>query len=360
MSKTLIHLVSSNRWRGSAQHALDICAALKDEGWDVCVYTRDAKAVDRRFAAAGITIRHAPLAGFLDLPSALALKRHLKTVPAGTVIHTHRYQDAFTALLARKLAARKDIRVILTRHTARPARDNFIYRRVYRNLDAQIFISETVRSRFLSTWQDKPLPFPGERINTLFESTPQAAASPLPEPEFGPKIIMYAGAIKPGKGLETLIDAMMRLKGKKTRLRITGTGDPDYIDTLRRRILTRGVQDIIDWKKEPDDLTELIAQSHIGVLPATTTEAFGLNNLRFMAAGRPLVCTDNGAQAEYLTDGKEAFLVRPCDSEALADALTLLATDDQLRRAMGRHALDTFRARLSWPRFLRRLLPLYR
>lgn len=359
-SGTLIHLVSSNRWRGSSQHALDICSQLRSDGWDVTVYTRDCKAVDRRFAAAGIPIRHAPLAGLADPASAFSLARHLKTAPEGTVIHSHRYQDAFTALLARKLAGRDDVRVILTRHTASPGRDNWLYRRIYRNLDAQIFISETVRSRFLSTWQGEPLPFPAERMHVLYESAPQADTSMVPEPQFGPKIAMYAGAIKPGKGLETLIDAMMRLKGKRTRLRIAGSGDPDYVDTLRRRIMARGVQDIVDWKKDPDDLDVLIRQSHVGVLPATTTEAFGLNNLRFMAAGRPLVCTDNGAQAEYLTDGVDALLVRPCDAEALGEAIERLATDDSLRHAMGRRAADTYRRRLSWPAFLASLLTLYR
>lgn len=357
---TLIHLVSSNRWRGSAQHALDICAQLKSDGWDVMVYTRDCKAVDRRFATAGIPIRHAPLGGLADPASVISLARHLKQTPQGTVIHTHRYQDAFTALSARKISGRTDVRVILTRHTASPGRDNWLYRRIYRNLDAQIFISETVRERFLSTWQGRALPFPEDRMHVLYESTPHTGTIAEPEPKFGPKIAMYAGAIKPGKGLETLIDAMMRLKGKRTRLRITGTGDPDYVDTLRRRILTRGVQDIVDWKKDPDDLDALISQSHIGVLPATNTEAFGLNNLRFMAAGRPLVCTDNGAQAEYLTDGVDALLVRPCDSEALGEAIARLAADDSLRHAMGRRAADTYRRRLSWPAFIASLLTLYR
>lgn len=361
---TLIHLVSSNRWRGSAQHALDICSRLLADGWDVSVFTRDCKTVDRRFAAAGIPIRHAPLGGFADPASPYSLARCLKASPEATVIHTHRYQDAFTALLARKLCGRKDVRVILTRHTASPGRDNWLYRRIYRNLDAQIFISETVRSRFLSTWlgerADARLPFPESRLHVLYESTPHAGGVTEPEPRFGPRIAMYAGAIKPGKGLETLIDAMMLLKGKRTRLRIAGAGDPDYVDTLRRRILTRGVQDIVDWKKDPDNLDALISQSHIGVLPATNPEAFGLNNLRFMAAGRPLVCTDNGAQAEYLTDGVDALLVRPCDAEALGEALVRLATDDPLRHAMGRRAADTYRRRLSWPAFISALLDIYR
>lgn len=350
--------MSSNRWRGSAQYALDICTDLSRDGWDVTVYTRDCRAVDRRFAGRGFELRHAPLGGFLDAPSAMALARQLRRAPKTTVIHTHRYQDAFTALTARKLAGRKDVRVILTRHSARPGRDNALYRRIYRNIDVQIFISDIARREFLSTWRGRRIPFDIGRLQTLHESTP-TDIGPLPEPVFGPKIAMYAGAIKPGKGLETLIDAMMHLKGMKTRLRIVGSGNLDYIDSLRRRIQARGIQDIIDWRKEPDDLTELIRDSHFGILPATDTEAFGLNNLRFMAAGRPLICTDNGAQAEYLTDGREALLVRPYDADALGRAILQLATDQPLRHAMGRRAADTFRSRLSWPTFRSRLLSIY-
>lgn len=358
MKPLLIHLVSSNRWRGSAQYALDISTDLVRSGWDVTVYTRDCRAVDRRFARHGLELRHAALGGFLDGASPLAIARQLRQAPKQTIIHVHRYQDAFTALLARKLAGRKDVRVILTRHSARPARDNALYRRIYRNVDVQIFLSDIARRQFLSTWRNTAIPFDTSRLLILNESTP-ADSGPLPEPQFGPKIAMYAGAIKPGKGLETLIDAMMHLKGMKTRLRIVGSGNPDYIDSLRRRIQARGLQDIIDWHKEPDDLTELIRNSHIGVLPATDTEAFGLNNLRFMAAGRPLVCTDNGAQAEYLTDGREALLVRPYDADALGRAILQLATDPTLRHAMGLQAADTFRSRLSWPAFRARLLQIY-
>lgn len=355
----LIHLVSCNRWRGSAQYALDICSDLIRSGWETSVYTRDAKAVDSRFQRAGIPLRHAPLAGLLDFPTILALARQLRSGEGRCVVHTHRYRDALTALLARRLSRRDDTRVVLTRHSARPGRDNPLYRHIYSGLDAQIFISATVRERFLSTWKGRALPFPADRLHTLYESIPLLPTAPVPESARGPRIALYAGAIKPGKGLETLIDALLLLKGARTRLRIAGNGDPDYADTLRRRMQARGVDHLIDWVRDPDDIASLTAEAHFGVLPAVEPEPFGLNNLQFMACGRPLVCTDNGGQSEYLTDGVDALLVRPADAEALGQAMLRLATDDPLRHAMGRRAYDTFTRRLSWPAFRESLLKIY-
>ena len=105
----LIHLISSNHWGGAWQYALDLCSHFLGKGWKVTALTCDAKAVDDRFRSAGVGLRHAPLRGLFDPASALILSSMLKEIPAGEgIVHVHRYRDAFTALLARRLAKRPD------------------------------------------------------------------------------------------------------------------------------------------------------------------------------------------------------------------------------------------------------------
>ena len=98
---------------------------------------------------------------------------------------------------------------------------------------------------------------------------------------------MFHGPLIPGKGLEVLIDAMSLLKRTKIRLKIVGTGQPDYVDSLRRRALTREVMDMIDWHKHTKRPLDIIGGCHFGVLPSVKEEAFGLANLEYMASGRP-------------------------------------------------------------------------
>lgn len=322
-------------------------------------YTRDAKAVDSLFLDAGIELRHAPLQGFVDFTSLMALRADMASMPQNAIIHAHRYRDAFMTLVARRLASRPDIKVVATRHIVRRGRDSLLYRRMYRNLDAQIFVSEAARERFLTAWRGHRLPFAREKMHTLYNSLNIPDRQRKPEPEKGPVIAMFHGRLRPGKGLETLIDALPRLKGLRTRLRLVGTGDPDYVDRLRSRAAARGVMEMIDWCKYTADPMPLIRECHFGVLPSTAREAFGLANIEYMANGRPQICTDNGAQSEYMASGREALFIPAADTQSLGDALLRLATDPALRASMGTEALATYRRSLAWPIFIDRLTDIY-
>ncbi|MDE6795910.1 MAG: glycosyltransferase family 4 protein, partial [Muribaculaceae bacterium] len=237
--------------------------------------------------------------------------------------------------------------------------DTWLFRRIYRNLDAMILVSILARDRFLSTWHSKPLPFSEEKLHIIHNSLNLPPIPPRERSEKGPVTAMFHGPLVPGKGIEVLIDAMSRLKGSRIRLRIVGSGTPDYVDRMRRRAITRGVMDMIDWRKHSDNPLDHIAESDFGVLPSIVEEAFGLSNAEYMFSGKPQVCSSNGAQPEYITDGREGFLVTPGNTAMLAEAMRKLASDPDLRRRMGERAYASFRDTLSWPHFIHSLLAVY-
>lgn len=356
---TLIHLISTDRWGGAPRYALDICCYYHNIGWQVSAATRDAMAVDNYFHRSGIPLLHAPLRGFFDPASVLILARALRDVPRDkTYVHVHRYRDAFTVLLAKRLARRPDVRVISTRHKVHRGRNSWLFRRIYDKINAHIFVSNTAFERFRSTWPDR-LPMRKETVHIMLNSINIPNIVPNEEPDKGPIFAIYEGPLAKGKGIETIIDAMAMLRGIKLRLRIAGHGNPDYVDTIRRRAMTRNVMDMIDWKISQDIPDDIISMSHFAVLPSVEREGFGLTNLRVMAAGRPLICTPNGAQSEYLTDGETAIFVPPADANALADAMRLLATDSNLRKEIGSKAFKHYTTALSWQSFIPKLTEIY-
>lgn len=356
--KSLIHIIPSNKWGGVQNYALDICRHYLAEGWDVTAVTRNAVAIDSRFSEAGISLLHAPLGGFFDLSSAYTLARKLRTTPPGSVIHTHRYRDAFTAVLAKKIAKRQDIRLVSTRHSVRRGRNSFLYRKIYKHVDAHIFVSQMAYDGFRHTLGGEII-LPEERVHILHDSIFLPQQEYISEPQSGPISALYQGSIVKGKGLETLIDAMAQLKGTRLRLRIVGTGNPDYLDMLRRRAIHRDVMDSIDWNLKQPAGIETCLETHFGVVPSIVKEAFSLESLRFMSAGRPQVATDNGAQKEYLKAGETAFLVPPGDASKLANAMRELASDRELRLRMGRCAYNEFTSHLSWQHFINALNKIY-
>ncbi|MDE7402665.1 MAG: glycosyltransferase family 4 protein [Muribaculaceae bacterium] len=357
--RVLIHLLSSNRWGGAQRYALDICTHFKSKGWQVAAMTRDAKVVDMHFKQAEIPLLHAPLRGFFDPASAVIMAKVLKGTPRDlTVVHVHRYRDAFTVLLAKRLIGRPDIRIVSTRHTIRHGRNSWLFRRIYDKINAHIFVSKAALERFSSSWPFR-LPMRPETVHTLLNSINIPARKPVAEPTRGPIFAIYTGPVSPGKGMETLIDALGNLRDLKLRLRIVGTGNPDYIDSLRRRAMHRGVMEMIDWKNQPDVSAELLDQSHFAVLPSIEREAFGLANLHVMAAGRAQVCTANGAQGEYLCDGVTALFAKPADAVSLAQAMRKLVEDPELRKNIGERAYQAYTSSLSWDTFINKLTEIY-
>lgn len=311
------------------------------------------------FEKENISLFHAPLQGFYDIVSIRLLAAKLKDCPEKVVIHAHGFRNVFTALMARKLSGKKDVRIIMTRHKVRRAVDSWLLRLIYRNLDALIFVSRAARDRFVATWHNRLMPISTEKMFVLHNSLN------IPEPVYTPPssnrpiTAMFHGPLIPGKGLETLIDAMSMLKGKRIRLKIVGSGAPDYVDKIRRRAISRGVMELIDWHKHTEDPLPLIADCDFGVLPSVREEAFGLANIEYMAAGRPQVCSSNGAQPEYITDAWEGFLIPPSNPSFLAENISKLASNPELRLKMGGNAFNSFRDRLSWPHFILPLSHIY-
>lgn len=352
--------MASGDWGGPERYAFDICRHFKAEGWDVKVLTRDTRLVDSRFERGGIPVCHAPLRQYPDYYSARKMARLFADMPQGEgIVHVHRYNDALTCILARKLARRPDIRLVATRHKAESGRDSFLRRIIYRGIDRHLFVSEFSKEKFYERWRPGRSPLREDKTDVSYNSLYSTAAEPCPEPERGPVTAAYRGKLKPGKGLETLIDAFALLKKSKIRLRIMGRGEPDYVDRLRRRAQMAGVADQIDWTPNPDFTEDRMGSIHFGVLPSEEPEAFGMANLEFMACGRPQISTFSGAQRELLVDGEDSIEVPAGDARALADAILRLARDPEMRAALGRKAFERYQRHFSWPRFAERLTKHY-
>lgn len=349
------------RGRGSeVRYALDIGSELRQRGWSITAYTRDVKAVDIQFRQAGIPVRHAPLQGLTDYRTIRHLASHLNDETSGTIILTQSFRDAFIAYGALLLAGRRsDIRLVLVNHRASIPRTTWIARQVYRNIDCLLFSSKFAARVWRLAWKPHRLPIAEDRIHVVPNSL-RATSAPMDEPVAGPKIALYAGHLASGCGLETIIDILPRLRGKRVRLLVAGIGLPDYIDTLRRRAILGGVMDMITWRIGADATDEIISQCHFGVFPyGRTPDAFGYANLRLMAAGRTQIITATRIAAEYLGHGGGAIYVPEGDSEALTSAMITLITDDELRRRGGQSAYERFVTHLCWDDFARRTLTLF-
>ena len=80
-----------------------------------------------------------------------------------------------------------------------------------------------------------------------------------------------------------------------------------------------------------------------------TEYASPLKLFEYMALGRAIVAPDQRNIREVLTEGKDALLFEPSDSEAFNDAIRRLVADADLRQSLGQGAVATIHERrLPW------------
>ena len=79
-----------------------------------------------------------------------------------------------------------------------------------------------------------------------------------------------------------------------------------------------------------------------------------------MAASLPIIATNTGGVAEVISDGKTGFLVPAGDVRAMAEKLSCLIKDKDLRQRIGSNAKNSLSSDFSLERMVINTEKLYR
>jgi glycosyltransferase involved in cell wall biosynthesis len=160
--------------------------------------------------------------------------------------------------------------------------------------------------------------------------------------------ILFVGYIRPEKGIEYLLDAVSRLTIPQSwELYIVGPSDfPRYRRQLDAIVTSRGIQERVFWTgytSYGEPLFEHMRAADLMVLP-TLSEGTPHVLVEARANGLPCISTTVGGIPSSVTDGYDALLVPPKNSDALARAIERVIRDGELRRALIRNGLASSRA----------------
>jgi len=100
-----------------------------------------------------------------------------------------------------------------------------------------------------------------------------------------------------------------------------------------------------------------MAAGDVFVLPSRL-EAFGLAALEAAATGTPVVCSNAGGIPEVFEDGVNALLYSPGDVRQMANSMSRLIRDGNLRKTLGDNAVRTAHG-LTWAESAERTLTVY-
>lgn len=158
------------------------------------------------------------------------------------------------------------------------------------------------------------------------------------EPSVGDRIeILNVARLVGVKGHDILLDALASLRGRGVDFHATVVGDGSDREALTKRVSQLGLDRHVTFAGAVghDQIHEYFDAAHIFCLPSFA-EGLPVSLMEAMASGIPVVTTRIMGTPELVEDGVSGLLVTPGLVESLTDALERLATDPDLRAAMGR------------------------
>jgi glycosyltransferase involved in cell wall biosynthesis len=167
--------------------------------------------------------------------------------------------------------------------------------------------------------------------------------------------IIYHGTFTERYGVDLLVRAFAAAAASNPRLRLTLLGDGEARPTIERLISELGIAQLVTVSESMIGAEELpvhLAKAHIGIVPNRknifTDGILPTKLLEYVAVRIPAIVSRTSAVEEYFDDSMVRF-VEPGSTEALADAITELAGDADLRLSLSR-AAAAFETKHHWSR----------
>jgi glycosyltransferase involved in cell wall biosynthesis len=152
--------------------------------------------------------------------------------------------------------------------------------------------------------------------------------------------------LRPGKGIETLIDAWPAVAASHAGAQLVIAGDGVLRGVLEARVGALGIAASVHFLGEYPDPIPVVRAAEVFVL-ASWFEAFPYAILEAMALGCSIVASDVGGVPEAISHGRSGLLVPAGQPAQLSSALADLVGDPERRGRLGGAALQEVNRRFS-------------
>jgi glycosyltransferase involved in cell wall biosynthesis len=220
----------------------------------------------------------------------------------------------------------------------------FLVKRAILGASHLVATGEGWRQRALERWGFRP-----EKISVIENGSEIVSLLPrdqlrafMPFDKDSNKItVIYIGAFEPWHGVSILLKATGKAiaKGLNIHLVLVGSGSQygeleNLLDELeiRKSVTMTG-------HLTPRHFAMYLAGADIGVSPyCGRVEYSGLKLLDYKAAGLAILASGKDGQPAVIEHGRTGWIVPPCDTDALCDAIVNLSVNVDLRRKLGQEA----------------------
>lgn len=176
----------------------------------------------------------------------------------------------------------------------------------------------------------------------------------------GRPVILFGGRMNRFKGDRQLLAALRQVKERVPQVALLVLArSSDYTERLVAEHPDLAPNMVFGGWMEGAELASAFHMADVIASPSICFDSLIMTNLEGMAAGKPAVTTCFGGAPEAVIDGETGYVVNPYNVDALADRLTRLLTDHDLRERMGRAGRARVEAQFSLEHQVEQMLPIY-
>lgn len=205
-----------------------------------------------------------------------------------------------------------------------------------------ITVSEFSKNRILCAWGR------GAKSIDVVYNTAGALPVDIRVPQSDAINILTVGHVEFYKNPENWIDAAIYLKKFKPDLllKFTWVGDGTELDSCRAKVSALNAESFIRFVGRDDDVKKYYEDCDIYTQPSLI-ESLGISVLDAMRYGKPSIVAKRGGLPELISEGENGVLVDPEDIQDMAHKMQTLAEDSELRKTMGKRALQLYEERFA-------------
>lgn len=181
------------------------------------------------------------------------------------------------------------------------------------------------------------------------------------DPGFGEDSFVMIGNLIKRKGHRYLIDAMATVTEAFPEATLHVVGSGPLLEDLKSKAKREGVGESVVFHGFVDQETLLDLLHRVrAFVHSSLSEGFSHVRLEAMSTGCPVIGTEVSGAQDLTRDGTDGYLVPTTSSDALADAMLDILTDDLRAKEMGRNARDKIERDHDYEDIAQQYLRIYR
>ncbi len=213
--------------------------------------------------------------------------------------------------------------------------------RVIRRLDGLITVSRAAKDANVTSYR-----IAENRMKVIYNGVDTNIFRPLNLERLDNTLLLVTNTEDRKKGVLYLFQAMQKLPSEVKLKVVDEVKQRNYAYVLREEM---GLQERVTFtgRLSTEDLVKQYNTASIVIVPSVY-EGFGLPAAEASACASPVIATSGGALPEVVENGETGLIVPPMDPEALANAISTLLADRDLREKMGENGRDRVRHLFTW------------